>query len=689
MAKIKNPFVKMYARQGLLMVLLAALLLEVTSLIQYFYAKKGLRKEADSRAQSEMTATRLRIENYTLSVENDARLLSWAMSDFLDNPDELPALITKMMDNNPVIANGFVAFKDNYYPQYGRWYEPVVTRLPEGLVLHQVGSQEHDYFSADWYIKPMQTGDGYWSEPYFDKDGVKKLVVTYSVPVNDDSGARVGILGVDVELDWLNVLVSMVKPYKNAFSTLTSRKGQLIAAPPETLSFEKSLRYESDIYRTGWKMSVTIPEDELYGHIKKISTLVLFLQILGLMLLILIIQWTAREQIKLENISASREKIEEELKIAREIQMAMIPKVFPPYPERKDIDIYASILPAKEVGGDLYDFYIRDEKLYFCIGDVSGKGVPASLVMAVTRSLFRTVSAHENSPGHIITSLNESMSEMNENNMFVTFFCGVLDLRNGNLRYCNAGHNAPVILNTDKSILPVEPNVPLGIVPGMKFQEQEIELRYDDAIFLYTDGLTEAENMNHDFFGEQRMLDALSGLKGSRSHLEEMQKAVESYVGHAPQSDDLTMLFIHYLNDDSSSESEKHLLIHNDIQQIPQLAAFVEAIAEKKQLDHSLSLNLNLALEEAVTNVIMYAYPKGTDGLVDIEAIIREHSLTFIVSDSGQPFDPTSQPQADISLGVDDRPIGGLGIYMVRNIMDSVSYRRSDGKNILTMIKNI
>ena len=689
MAKIKNPFVKMYARQGLLMVLLAALLLEVTSLIQYIYAKKGLRKEADSRAQSEMTATRLRIENYTLSVENDARLLSWAMSGFLDNPDELPALITKMMDNNPVIANGFVAFTDNYYPEHGRWYEPVVTRHPDGLVLHQVGSQEHDYFSSDWYIKPMQSGDGYWSEPYFDKDGVKKLVVTYSVPVNDDSGARVGVLGVDVELDWLNVLVSMVKPYKNAFSTLTSRKGQLIAAPAETLSFEKSLRYESDIYRTGWKMSVTIPEDELYGHINKISTLVLFLQILGLMLLILIIQWTAREQIKLENISASREKIEEELKIARGIQMAMIPKVFPPYPERKDIDIYASTLPAKEVGGDLYDFYIRDEKLYFCIGDVSGKGVPASLVMAVTRSLFRTVSAHENSPGHIVTSLNESMSEMNENNMFVTFFCGVLDLRNGNLRYCNAGHNAPVILNTDKSILPVEPNVPLGIVPGMKFQEQEIELRYDDAIFLYTDGLTEAENSNHDFFGEQRMLDALSGLKGSRSHLEEMQKAVESYVGHAPQSDDLTMLFIHYLNDESTAESEKHLLIHNDIQQIPQLAAFVEAIAEKKQLDHSLSLNLNLALEEAVTNVIMYAYPKGTDGLVDIEAIIREHSLTFIVSDSGQPFDPTTQPQADISLGVDDRPIGGLGIYMVKNIMDSVSYRRSDGKNILTMIKNI
>ena len=413
------------------------------------------------------------------------------------------------------------------------------------------------------------------------------------------------------------------------------------------------------------------------------------LLILGLAAVVLLMIRSARNMKQLGEITSVKERMESELEIARGIQMSMLPKIFPPYPERSDIDIFASIVPAKEVGGDLYDFYIRDEKLYFCIGDVSGKGVPASLVMAVTRSLFRTVSGHEKSPGRIVTAMNDSMSEMNESSMFVTFFCGVLDLKTGHLRYCNAGHNAPVLLGTAKSLLPVESNIPLGIMQGMAFKEQETDLSYDDAIFLYTDGLTEAENASHELFGERRMLDALSGLKGSRSHQEQMQKAVIGFVGGAPQSDDLTMLIIHYLNDVKPDKQERHLLIHNDIQQIPQLAGFVEAIAQEKKLGHSLSLSLNLALEEAVTNVIMYAYPDGTDGLVDIEAILRDDSLSLIVSDSGIPFDPTEVPDADVSLDAENRTVGGLGIYMVRNIMDSVGYERTEGKNILTMIKKL
>ena len=413
------------------------------------------------------------------------------------------------------------------------------------------------------------------------------------------------------------------------------------------------------------------------------------LLLLGLAMIVLLMIRSSRNMRELGEITAVKERMENELEIARGIQMSMIPKIFPPYPERSDIDIYASIVPAKEVGGDLFDFFIADEKLYFCIGDVSGKGVPASLVMAVTRSLFRTLAAHEKSPGRIVTAMNESMSDMNESTMFVTFFCGVLDLKSGHLRYCNAGHNAPVFLNTTKSLLPVVSNVPLGIVPGAAFQEQETDLRYNDALFLYTDGITEAENTSHELFGEERMLNALSDLKGSKAHLEEMQKALTGFVGIAPQSDDITMLFIHYLNEVTPDTTEHHLLIHNDIQQIPQLADFVETIAAEKHLDHSLSLSLNLALEEAVTNVIMYAYPEGTDGLVDIEAIIREHSLSFVISDSGRTFDPTAQPDADISQGVEDRQVGGLGIYLVRSIMDSVTYERNEGKNVLSMTKSI
>ncbi len=413
------------------------------------------------------------------------------------------------------------------------------------------------------------------------------------------------------------------------------------------------------------------------------------LLILGLAMIVFLMIRSVRNMKELGEITTVKERMENELEIAKGIQMSMIPKIFPSYPERGDIDIFASIVPAKEVGGDLFDFFIMDEKLYFCIGDVSGKGVPASLVMAVTRSLFRTLAAHEKSPGRIVTAMNESMSDMNESTMFVTFFCGVLDMKTGHLRYCNAGHNAPVLLNTAKTPLPVVSNVPLGIVAGTAFQEQETDLKYDDTLFLYTDGVTEAENAKHELFGEERMINALSELKGSKAHLEEMQKAISDFVGNAPQSDDITMLFIHYLNEETPDTSERHLLIHNDIQQIPQLADFVETIAEEKHLDHSLTLSLNLALEEAVTNVIMYAYPEGTDGLVDIEAIIREHSLSFVISDSGQPFDPTAQPDADVSQSIENRQVGGLGIYLVRSIMDNVSYERNGGKNILSMTKNI
>ena len=169
-----------------------------------------------------------------------------------------------------------------------------------------------------------------------------------------------------------------------------------------------------------------------------------------------------------------------------------------------------------------------------------------------------------------------------------------------------------------------------------------------------------------------------------------MREAIEAFVQDAPQSDDITMLFIHYLNDNTQPAiMARHLILHNNIQQIPQLAEFVETIAEEKNLDQAMAMSLNLALEEAVTNVILYAYPDGIDGLVDIEAYIHDDCLEFIISDSGKPFDPTAAPEADVTLGVEERSIGGLGIYLVRNIMDTVSYRYENGKNILVMIKKI
>ena len=688
MAKLRNAFNRLLTRQGLLMVLVMAVFLEGTALVQYFFTRKGLREEADKRAESEMTIARLQIEKRTASVETTVHDLRAILRDDLDKPDRFFDVFHEMLLANEDILDLAIGFVPDYYPRKGRWFEPLSARRQEGKIEDMVlGSEEHDYLKAEWYTRPLSSGRSFWTEPYFDESGAKDLVVTYATPLLDTAGNPVGVVAADISLDWLASLMDNIQLYPNAYSTLASREGQMLSYPAETLAQDEIIRYETLVDKTGWRMNVSIPEEEIYKGSKRVGLIVTIMQLLGLLALFLILRRTVKNTAALESAVHSKERIENELRIARNIQMAMLPKVFPPFPERNDVDLAAVIIPAKEVGGDLYDFFIRDERLFFCIGDVSGKGIPASLVMAVTRSLFRTVAGHEVSPQRIVSSMNESMSESNESNMFVTFFCGVLDLGTGRLRYCNAGHNTPVLLKKAKLMLPVESNIPLGVDSGFIFREQEIKLDYDDALFLYTDGLTEAQNAHFELFGEERMLKALSGRKKAKNHLENIHRQVSEFVGNAPQSDDLTMLFLHYLND--TMQTERHLILHNDIQQIPQLADFVETIAAEKNLDQGLVLNLNLALEEAVTNVILYAYPQGTDGLVDIEAILHPSSLEFIISDSGKPFDPTKAPMPDTSLGIHDRPIGGLGIYMVKTIMDTVQYERIGEKNILTMTKII
>jgi sigma-B regulation protein RsbU (phosphoserine phosphatase) len=241
--------------------------------------------------------------------------------------------------------------------------------------------------------------------------------------------------------------------------------------------------------------------------------------------------------------TAAKAAMMSELDVAHTIQMSMIPKTFPAFPDRKDLELYASLTPAKAVGGDLYDFFIRDNRLFFCIGDVSGKGVPASLVMAVSRTLFRNIAAHTDKPSHIVETMNVNICEGNEQCMFVTLFVGVLDLQTGQLRYCNAGHDAPYILSADPSLLPADSNLPIGVIPDLKYSDQETTLAPDMTIFLYTDGLTEAEDGNRDLFGMQRIEDVITTHKGSPQELiETMTAAVHQFVGDTEQSDDLTML---------------------------------------------------------------------------------------------------------------------------------------------------
>ena len=254
---------------------------------------------------------------------------------------------------------------------------------------------------------------------------------------------------------------------------------------------------------------------------------------------------------ELKTTTAQKTAIENELRIAHDIQMSMLPKTFPPYPERNDIDIYGMLAPAKGVGGDLFDFHIRDEKLFFCIGDVSGKGIPAALVMAVTRSLFRNISSHTTRPNDIVSALNNALADGNDTIMFVTIFVGVLDMQTGKLHYCNGGHAAPLLIGRDVGILPCGPNLPVGIEPNFNYSLQEADIDPQTTIFLYTDGLNEAENDAHDQFGEEHIMAVANRLLPTANHqpmtlVGEMNNAVHDFVNGAEQSDDLTMLAIQY-----------------------------------------------------------------------------------------------------------------------------------------------
>jgi sigma-B regulation protein RsbU (phosphoserine phosphatase) len=397
---------------------------------------------------------------------------------------------------------------------------------------------------------------------------------------------------------------------------------------------------------------------------------------------------------ELKNTTAQKASIESEIQVASGIQMGMLPKKFPTYPDRDDVQLYASLTPAKEVGGDLFDFYFRDEKLFFCIGDVSGKGVPASLFMAVTRAVFRTVSARESMPDHIMASLNKTMVDMNETNMFVTLFIGVLDLPTGRMHYCNAGHDAPLLVGAGVGMLPCDSNIPVGVMDSWKYTLQEAQIFTGTTIFLFTDGLTEAEDATHAQFRMERVNDVAAHALANhqqepRQLIGVMADAVHQFVGDAEQSDDLTLMAIQYIKKQRDVKMRKSIVLPNDIQEVPRLNAFVDAVCETVGFDSALTMKLNLAIEEAVVNVMNYAYPPGVKGDVTIEALSNDVRLKFVIIDSGAPFDPTVHADVDTTLSAQDRPIGGLGIHLVRNIMDSINYERIDNLNVLTLRKKI
>ncbi len=500
---------------------------------------------------------------------------------------------------------------------------------------------------------------------------------------------------------------------------------------------------------SGWSLAVLFPQAELMADVIKLNKIVLVLGFAGLIFLFIVIvsisnsitrplrvldQTTrdiakghldfelappkskdevgrlaesfiyAKDALKkyikeLTEATAAKERMESELKVAHDIQMSILPKIFPPFPDRHEFDIYAVLKPAKEVGGDFYDFFfIDDDHFCFIIADVSGKGVPAALFMAVTKTLIKNIAREVGRyPDDILNRVNKEICQDNDSCMFITIFCAVLNMKSGEVFYSNAGHNPPLIIRRQRRVqfLELDGSTAIGILETAAYKRDKLVLEPQDSICMYTDGVTEAFNEENELFGEKRLKEEMDRNRddSAKGFVDRILHQIKLFSGHALQSDDITVLVLRYFADKEKYSQDmgksKTFTLRNDLSEMPNLVMNVREFAERNNLGDEIIHDVNLALEERVVNIIRYAYQDNIGHDITINMSLQANDLVLEVRDDGDPFNPLEVPAPDIEKPLEERKVGGLGIFFIRNLMDKVGYRREEGTNILIMIKKI
>ena len=479
----------------------AALLLELTTAVQYISTRRAITAQIKEMAKQDLTSANRTFEVKELVEAAIAAVLP-EVERLIDTQqqDSLHMALQRVVANHPEIVGVDFAYRvgsDGLRDGYFTFRDDATNEIKDTVI-------GFDYTERTWYREGLH-GNGSWSEPYMSRYYVA-LMSTFSRPVHDAQGRVVAVIGADV--------------------------------PMRELS----------------SMAV-----QLYDNQQRSLIPVIILQLIGLFVLGFIMYRSILSVRKLSKVSAEKDLINRELGIANAIQTAMLP---PPLPESEFMNIVGSQVPAKQVGGDFYDYFVRDGKLFFNIGDVCGKGIPAALVMSMTQAVFRTIATKVDDPSHIVMGMNTMASRGNTTGMFATLFVGVLDLATGHLSYCNAGHEKPIIITgRNMRYLDVTANIPIGVMEEKKYNIQESVIAAGDMILLYTDGLTEAMNANGKLFGLKRVEETICGDGGMKSDdknrelpafagpqqlLDTMPHAVSEFVNGAEQSDDLTMLVIKY-----------------------------------------------------------------------------------------------------------------------------------------------
>ena len=387
----------------------------------------------------------------------------------------------------------------------------------------------------------------------------------------------------------------------------------------------------------------------------------------------------------LSRVTAEKERIGAELDVARHIQASMLPCIFPAFPERHEFDIYASMTPAKEVGGDFYDFFlVDDDHLAIVMADVSGKGVPAALFMMISKTLLKSAAQSGLSPKAVLEKVNNQLCENNDAEMFVTVWLGILEISTGKMKCANAGHEYPAIMRRGGGfqLFKDKHGLVLAGMEGARYREYELELNEGDRLFVYTDGVPEATNADTVLYGTDRMLHALNEAK-DRSCCEllaSLHRDVDAFVGAADQFDDITMLCIELR---TVANGMKKIGIAPTLDKLPEATGFFEDILSAANAPMKVIAQVNVAVDEIFSNIARYSGATAAT----LGCSLADGRMTLRFSDNGRPYDPTGKPDPDTTLSAEERDIGGLGIFMVKKIMDEVAYEYVDGLNILTLVK--
>lgn len=389
-------------------------------------------------------------------------------------------------------------------------------------------------------------------------------------------------------------------------------------------------------------------------------------------------------------IAEASARIDAELEVAKDIQSSALPNIFPAFPKRKDFDIYASMMPAKEVGGDFYDFYMTgSNSLHFLVADVSGKGIPAAMFMMRAKTELKTLTEADIPLNDVFTTGNRALCEGNDAGMFVTAWQGSIDLESGHMQYVCAGHNPPLVRHADGKFeyLRTRAGFILAGMETVSYKIQELQLSPGDIVYLYTDGVTEATNANNELFGDERLLEAVNSAQfDNMQQLCDIVKAeVDAFVGEAPQFDDITMVAFRYFGEAPAPEITFEEATLDDI---PKVIEFVETELEKLDFPMKSTMQMSVAIDELMSNIVRYAYP-NRNGYVNVKLIAKEDPNRVYIrfEDEGIPYNPLKNEDPDTTLSAEDRQIGGLGIFIVKKTMDDVKYKYENGKNILTIKK--